>query len=427
MSIRLAAFCVVATALVAGRLPAQEAADWPQFLGPQRNGISAEKGLIDKLPEGGPKVLWRAKGGIGMAGVAVAGGRAMTLVQRDGQQWLIALDAATGKPLWQSPLGSEYTNQQGDGPRATPTIAGDRVFAFTGEGILAALSATDGKPLWSHNVLANLKGKPADYGMASSPLVVGDHVIVIAGAPRATLAAYDVKTGKLAWTAGEDPAGYSSPAVLTVGGKQQVVAFTGSSAIGVDPAQGTLLWRYPYQTDFDCNIAVPLAVDGKLFLSSGENHGCVLLSLAKEAMAKEALSKEGAKLAPQEVWQSQGSQSVMRNEWQTSILLDGHLYGFDNVGSAGPVTHLTCVNAATGKRVWQKPRFGKGNLIAADGKLWISTMNGELVIVRATPQAYEELGRAEVIGSTRQAPSLAGGRIYLRDDAEIVCLDVRKP
>ena len=422
MSIRLAAFCVVATALVAGRLPAQEAADWPQFLGPQRNGISAEKGLIDKLPEGGPKVLWRAKGGIGMAGVAVAGGRAMTLVQRDGQQWLIALDAATGKPLWQSPLGSEYTNQQGDGPRATPTIAGDRVFAFTGEGILAALSATDGKPLWSHNVLANLKGKPADYGMASSPLVVGDHVIVIAGAPRATLAAYDVKTGKLAWTAGEDPAGYSSPAVLTVGGKQQVVAFTGSSAIGVDPAQGTLLWRYPYQTDFDCNIAVPLAVDGKLFLSSGENHGCVLLSLAKEA-----LSKEGAKLAPQEVWQSQGSQSVMRNEWQTSILLDGHLYGFDNVGSAGPVTHLTCVNAATGKRVWQKPRFGKGNLIAADGKLWISTMNGELVIVRATPQAYEELGRAEVIGSTRQAPSLAGGRIHLRDDAEIVCLDVRKP
>jgi len=428
MSIRLAAFCVVATALVAGRLPAQEAADWPQFLGPQRNGISAEKGLIDKLPEGGPKVLWRAKGGIGMAGVAVAGGRAMTLVQRDGQQWLIALDAASGKPLWQSPLGSEYTNQQGDGPRATPTIAGDRVFAFTGEGILAALSATDGKPLWSHNVLADLKGKPADYGMASSPLVVGDHVIVIAGAPRATLAAYDVKTGKLAWTAGEDPAGYSSPAVLTVGGKQQVVAFTGSSAIGVDPAQGTLLWRYPYQTDFDCNIAVPLAVDGKLFLSSGENHGCVLLSLAKEALAKEALSKEGAKLAPQEVWQSQGSQSVMRNEWQTSILLDGHLYGFDNVGSAGPVTHLTCVNAATGKRVWQKPRFGKGNLIAADGKLWISTMNGELVIVRATPQAYEELGRAEVIGSTRQAPSLAGGgRLYLRDDAEIVCLDVRKP
>jgi outer membrane protein assembly factor BamB len=117
----------------------------------------------------------------------------------------------------------------------------------------------------------------------------------------------------------------------------------------------------------------------------------------------------------------------MRNEWQTSILLDGHLYGFDNVGSAGPVTHLTCVNAATGERVWQQPRFGKGNLIAADGKLFISTMNGELVIVRATPRAYEEIGRAVVLGSTRQAPSLAGGLLYLRDDREIVCVDVKKP
>jgi outer membrane protein assembly factor BamB len=418
---RLALPIVLATALVADSLPAQEPADWPQFLGPARNGISAETGLIDKLPAGGPKVLWRTKGGVGMSGLAVVGNRALTLVQRDGQQWLIALDAKTGQPLWQSPLASEYSNQQGDGPRATPTIAGDRVFAFTGEGILAAVSLADGKPLWSHNVLAELKGKPADYGLASSPLVVGEQVIVIAGAPRATLAAYDAKNGQLAWSAGEDPAGYSSPALLTVGGQQQVVAFTGSSAIGVDPGKGTLLWRYPYVTDFDCNIAVPLAVDGKLFLSSGENHGCVLLSLAKGALAK-----QGATLAPQEVWQSQGSQSVLRNEWQTSILLDGHLYGFDNVGSAGPVTHLTCVEAATGKRVWQKTRFGKGNLIAADGKLWISTMNGELVIVRATPKAYEELGRAEVIGPTRQAPSLAGGRLYLRDDAEIVCLDVRK-
>jgi len=394
----------------------QQRADWPQFLGPARNGISAEKGLIDELPEGGPKELWRVKGGVGMAGLAIADGRLLTLVQNDGQQWLVALDSTTGKPLWQTPLASHYTNQMGDGPRATPTIAGDRAFAFTGEGILAAVSVADGKPLWSHNVVEELKGKPADYGMAGSPLVVGDNVIVIAGAPRATLAAYDTKSGQLAWTSGDDPAGYSSPTLLTIAGQPQIVVYTGSSAIGVEPQSGSMLWRYPYETDFNCNIATPLTVDGKVFLSSGENHGCVLLGM----------SKSGDKFTTSEVWKSQGSQSVLRNEWQTSILLDGHLYGFDNVGSAGPVTHLTCVNAATGKRVWQKLRFGKGNLIAADGKLWISTMKGELVLVRATPKEFEELGRATVLGSTRQAPALAGGRLYLRDDAEIVCLDVRK-
>jgi outer membrane protein assembly factor BamB len=408
---------LVLFATASASLFGQQSASWPQFLGPNRTGISAETGLIDKLPEGGPKEVWRVPGGIGMSGLAIAEGRLLTLVQKDGQQWLLGLDSGSGKTLWETPLASEYKNQMGDGPRATPTIAAGQAFVFTGEGILAAVSVADGKPLWSHHVVEELKGKPAEYGMASSPLVVGDNVVVVAGAPGATLAAYDAKSGKLAWKAGDDPAGYSSPALLTVGKTPQIVTYTGTSAIGVAPQAGTVLWRYPYETDFHCNIATPLAIDGRLFLSSGENHGCVLLDLARQ----------GEGLAAKEVWKSQGSQSVLRNEWQTSILLDGHLYGFDNVGSAGPVTHLTCVNAATGKRVWQKLRFGKGNLIAADGKLWISTMNGELVLVRATPKAYEELGRATVIGSTRQAPALAGGQLYLRDDAEIVCLDVRKP
>ena len=260
-----------------------------------------------------------------------------------------------------------------------------------------------------------LNGEVAEYGMASSPLVIGSNVIVTAGAPGAAVVAYDIKTGKRAWKSGDDPAGYSSPALLNVGGRQQLVVYTGAAAIGLVPESGTPLWRYPYETNFNCNIVTPLAVGNRIFISSGENHGCVMLSL----------KPQGGKFAVEEAWSSQGSQSVLRNEWQTSILSDGYLYGFDNVGAAGPVTHLTCVNAETGKRVWQKLRFGKGNMIAADGKLFIATMNGELVVVRISSQEFQEIGRTQVIDATRQAPALANGMLFLRDNAEIVSLDIR--
>lgn len=390
--------------------------EWPQFLGPNRNGLSSETGLLDRWPADGPKELWRIPGGVGMSGLAISRGRVLTLVQRDEKQWLIALDAKTGETIWQTSLAPAYSNPMGNGPRGTPAISGDLVFAFTGEGILSAHNFDDGKQLWSHHVIKELDGKEAEYGMACSPLVIGEQVIVTAGAPKGTLVAFDTKSGKQLWTAGSDPAGYSSPALLNVGGRSQIVAFTGNSALGVDPAKGSLLWRYPFKTNYECNIATPLEIKGQVFLSSGENHGSVLLGL----------KSNGDKFDFNEVWDSFGPKSVLRNEWQTSMLLDGHLYGMDNVGGAGPVTHLTCIDAATGERKWQEARFGKGNLIAADGKLFITTMKGELVLVRATPERYDELGRATVLGSTRQAPALSNGRLFVRDDKEIVCLDVRK-
>jgi outer membrane protein assembly factor BamB len=239
------------------------AADWPQFLGPARNGISPETGLMKTWPAHGPKEVWRVKGGVGMSGMAISGGKLMTLVQKDGQQWLLALDAKTGKSLWETPLAPEYKNQMGNGPRSTPTIAGDQIFVYTGEGILIAASAKDGKILWQHHPVKELGGEPAEYGMACSPLVVGSQVIVTPGTAGAAVVAYDAKSGKLAWKAGDDPAGYSSPALLKVGGREQIVVFTGASAIGLTPGTGELLWRYPYETDFNCNIATPLAVDGR--------------------------------------------------------------------------------------------------------------------------------------------------------------------
>lgn len=231
------------------------------------------------------------------------------------------------------------------------------------------------------------------------------------------MVAYDASTGKQQWTSGQgDSAGYSSPAVLTLAGKKQLVTFNGKALIATDPANGTLLWRYAYETDYDCNIMTPLAVGGQVFISSGENHGSTLL----------AVNEVGGRFQLKETWTSLGVQSVLRCEWQTPILLGKHLYGFDNVGGAGPVSHLTCIEAATGKRLWQAPRFGKGNMIAADGKLIMTTLKGEIVIVAARSDKFQQLGRQPALDMTRQAPSLAGGLLYVRDDLEIACYDLRK-
>ncbi len=395
---------------------AESTAEWPQFLGPDRNGISRESGLLFAWPKEGPREEWRVAGGVGMSGLAISGGRLTTMVQKEGRQWVVSLDPKTGEPHWETDVAPAYKNAMGDGPRATPAMVGDSLYVFTGEGILAALKSDDGQIIWKKDVLAEFGGKPTDYGMACSPIVVGQNVVVTTGAPAATVVALDRTTGDVAWTAGENlPPGYSSPVLIKAGGREQLVVFHGAGGLGLDPATGAALWSHPYITDFNCNIAAPVAVGGGVFLSSGENHGSVLLSLKPRGDKKFDVS---------EVWSSQGPKSMLRNEWQTSIALDGFLYGFDNVGGAGPITHLTCLDAKTGERQWQQQRFGKGNFIAADGKLFLSTIQGELVVLKANPKKFEELGRKMVVGKTRQAPALAGGLLYLRDDREIVCLDV---
>lgn len=402
----------------ANQLPAAEAASdgWPQLLGPKRNGVSSEIHLIDSFGPQGPKVEWRVPGGLGMSGIALDGKQAVTMVERDGKQLVVALKPTDGSELWTRSISDGFRNAMGAGPRATPSIADGAIFVYTGEGILAALDQMSGALRWQHHVVRDCGGTPADYGMSCSPLVVDGLVVVAAGATGASMVAYHTDTGRLAWKSGDDTAGYSSPALLTVGGRRQIVAFTGQSAIGLNPETGAQLWRYQYTTDFDCNIATPIAVEDDVFISSGENHGCTLL----------ALKAQGDVFQVTEVWTSFGPTSVLRNEWQTSILLDGYLYGLDNVGGAGPITNLSCVNARTGARIWQQRRFGKGNLIAADGKLYIATVDGELVIVRATPDRFEELSRAPLCDGTRQAPALLDGRLYLRDSAEIICVDIRK-
>jgi outer membrane protein assembly factor BamB len=392
------------------------AGDWPQFLGPHRTGVSDETGLADSFPASGPVIAWRVPLGVGMSSLAIHDGVAFTMYQDIDKQFVVALDATSGRTKWATAVAPAYKNAMGNGPRATPTVHNGLVYSYTGEGILTALNAASGDIVWSANTPKEQKGRPAEYGIASSPLIAGNSVVVQVGAPNAAVVGFNLKTGQTNWTAGQGNSGYSSPALLTLAGKKQIVAFVGAAVLGIDPVNGEQLWRYAYVTDYDCNTATPLLIDDtSVLISAAENHGSTILKISKDGNAFRATSS----------WSSLGKNSVLRAEWQTPALADGHLFALDNIGSAGPITNLVCVRVADGEQVWAKTRFGKSNLTLADGKLFISTMKGELVIVEASTSGFTETARASVLGMTRQAPVISNGRLYLRDDREIVCIDVR--
>lgn len=391
--------------------------DWPQFLGPNRNGVSTETKLTDTFPSDGAIIVWRQPLGPGMSGIAISGGIAYTSYQDEKNQLLVAMDAASGEKMWEETLAPAYENAMGNGPRATPTVHDGKVYAYTGEGVLVAADAATGKQTWSVNAPKELFGKPMDYGMASSPLVVGDNVVVQVGSHRGAVAAFNLKSGKLAWTAAEGNAGYSSPIVTTLGDKEQIVAFVGKEVIGIEPADGKVLWTFEYVTDYDCNTASPVPLgDSKLLISAGENHGATVLTI----------EESGGTFTASADWESLGADSVLRAEWQTPVVFDGHLYALDNKGSAGPITNMVCIRLADREQVWAESRFGKANLILADGKLFVSTMRGDLMVVKASPDSFQVTDRSVVLGMTRQAPAIANGMLYLRDDKEVVCVDIRK-
>jgi outer membrane protein assembly factor BamB len=403
----------LAIVLTAGDMHAD---DWNQFLGPQRSGVSAEKNLINAWPENGPKIVWRTPLGVSMSSVVISNAQAFTLFQDESDLYAVAMDAATGKELWRTKFATAYENAMGNGPRATPTVADDKLFVFTGEGILAAFNAKVGKELWKVNVPSSLKGEASEYGMSCSPLVVGTTVITHTGNPDAAVAAFDVKTGKNLWTSATGKAGYSSPVLMTLAGRQQIVTLTADGAFGLETNDGKVLWKFPFPTEYDCNTACPVQLgESEVLISAGENHGSAVLQIASN----------GPKFSAEEVWSSYGKDSQLRAEWQTPVIHGGHLYGLDNSGSAGPITNLVCIRLKDHVTVWQKSRFGKSNLILADGKLFLTTMNGEVVIVEASPKEFEELGRAKVMETTRQAPTLSNGHLFVRDDNAVICIDVK--
>lgn len=386
-----------------------EAADWPRWLGPLGIGASPETGLITTWPSTGPKVLWESQGGDGYSSIAVAGGRAVTLVQADGQESVLALDAAKGTLLWKKEIAPAFKNMYGNGPRSTPTIEGDLIWVQSVSGPLVCLKATDGAVVWRKDLLKEFKTENITWGLSASPVTDDEHVYAMPG-KGGGMVALKRATGELAWHTGTDNAAYATPVPVNLEGSKQVLFFNAAGLVALTADKGQELWRMPWVTEYECNICTPLLV-GKdhLFVTSGEGVGCTMLKLKSAA-------------APSVVWESKGKKSVMINYWANSVVLDGHLYGL--AGEFDKKIHFQCVDLKDGKLKWSHKDFGKGAITLADGHLFVTTKAGELVLIQPSPERYVEKARVKLLGDNRTVPTLANKRLYLRDKQKILCLDL---
>jgi outer membrane protein assembly factor BamB len=422
------ALMLAAVALTAG---AGQADDWPQWHGPNRDGISKETGWLATWPAEGPKRLWQAEVGTGYGTVSVSKGRLYVLGNTDNTDTVYCLDANTGASVWKHsyPCLAKDERAGFHGPRSTPTVDGDRVYTLSRHGHLFCLDAASGSVKWSKELVNDLGGsEPVDgdntgWGYALSPLVEGDVLIVEAGgkgasaqepasaAPGASVVALEKETGKVLWKAGNDRPGYSSPVAFDLKGRRCLAVFTAGGPVVRQLKDGGEVWRFSWKTSYEVNAATPIVSEGKLFISSGYNRGCALFDLSSNP--------------PAPVWQSK----VIRNHANSCVLWQGHVYGFDE-------SQLKCIEWATGEMKWGEGKYRKGSVMLADGKLILYSEDGKLGIAEATPAGYKELAFTQAIKvrdsypgkaqkPTWAVPVLANGRVYCRSQDDLVCLDVK--
>lgn len=395
---------------------ASKSADWPEWRGAGRTDRSPDTGLLKSWPAGGPKLNWVFKdAGLGYAGYAVVGDRLYTMGLRGDQELLLALDTKNGTEVWHAAAGPKYPNGWGDGPRMTPTVHDGHVYALGGQGLLVCASAKDGKIVWQKSLVADLGGKLQDWGYTESPLIVGDKVIVTPGGSQGTLAALNRKTGEVVWRSTDvtDPAQYSSPILISHGGKQQIVQLVTKRVFGTDPETGKVLW----QADFPGRVAViptPVYHDGIVYVTAGYGVGCKAVKLSDDGKSAETLYENN---------------KVMKNHHGGVVLVDGHLYGHsDGYG-------WVCQELATGKEVWVHKGFGKGATHYADGMLYcVDEKSGDVVLAEASPKGWSEKGRFRLDPLSTQRnkqggiwphPVVVGGKLYLRDQEYLFCFDVK--
>jgi outer membrane protein assembly factor BamB len=391
-------FCVIASA-----------ADWPQWRGPNRDGKSAETGLLASWPASGPRLVWKAQGlGEGYSSFAVVGSRLYTQGQQGEQQFVLALDVNTGKQLWKTPSGRSFREERGNGPRGTPTIDGTRLYALAADGMLLCLEIGTGKRIWGYRIGEKFGGSVPEWGYTESPLIEGDRIIVTPGGRGASVVALNKATGDLLWKSQDDAAAYSSAVPFAAGGTRGLAILTASAAIGLDMKNGALLWRYPKVANRVANIATPIVYDGYVFVSTDYGTGCALLKL----------TPAGGSVKATEVYFNKD----MRNHYTTSVLVGEHVYGFSSA-------ILTAMNFMTGKVAWRDRSVGKGNCIYADERLYCLGEAGAVGLIDPTPAGYKEVSRFEIprgSNPTWTPPVIADGKLYLREQDNLYCYNVKR-
>ena len=417
LSLRPQFGCFIKTALILLILAGQSATagDWPQILGPDRNGIANDEKLADSWPSSGPKVLWEIPVGEGLAGVAVSGETVVAFYRTDdNRELVVAVDAATGKQRWEQGFKTTYVSgiNSDNGPRCVPVISGNRVIVFGAGGGLRCLDFKTGDVLWQVETYSKWKVSEGYFGAGSSPLVVDDIIILNVGASRqdAGIVAFDLKDGSVKWTSSQQAASYSSPIATRIGKTNVAIVTARLATVGIDVASGKELFSIRFgQRGPTVNGANPVVVDDRLFLSASYGIGAVWGKIAEDGFV--------------ELWRSD---EVCSSQYATAIADNGVLYGVDGRQDFGPVV-IKCFDPETRKELWSQGGFEYGTLLKADGKLLFLSCQGELVMIRAAKDGYQELARAQVQKADSggyRLPALAGGRLFVRDSRSLRALDL---
>lgn len=390
-----------------------DALDWPQFLGPNRDGVCVETNLALTWPKDGPKVVWKTKVGQGWSGPVVASNRIVLFHRLDDHEVLDCLNAVNGARVWRAEYTTTYRDDFGfdEGPRATPAIDGNRLFTFGADGILSAWDFSSGTNLWRVDTRQQFKNDKGFFGIACSPLVEANAVILnIGGSDVAGIVAFDKMSGKVLWQATEQEASYSSPVAVTIAGRRCALVFARSALVALQAIDGKVLWQFPWKPRIQASVsaATPLVIGDEVFISASYGAGAALLRIGQSK--------------PAVVWSGDG---ILSNHYATSVYHDGFLFGFD--GRQEQRCNLRCVDLKSGKVRWSEAHFGAGTLMVAGGKLLILTERGELVLAAATADQFTPMNRAQILGvDCRAHGALANGLYYARDKSTLVCLDLRK-
>lgn len=441
---RVSLFCLVLFALCLS-IQTCTAADWPQWLGPQRDSVWSETGIIRSFPTNGLPLLWRAPIGPGYAGPAVANGR-VYLMDRQlasgstnsadpfarsssvGRERVLCLDANNGQALWSYDYECRYTVSYPAGPRVMPLVQDGKVFTLGSEGNLHCLDAQSGKVNWAYDFKGQLGVKAPMWGFAGHPLIDGDRLICIAAGPGSTAIALDKNTGQELWRAlSADEPGYSSPVIYDLAGRRELIIVHAEAANGLNPETGEVYWSVPFKSRYGLSVATPRLEGGRLFITSFYN-GSLMLEPAR------------GQAQPATLWRTEKGDEVRTTHLNsiipTPFLENGFIYGVCSHGQ------LRCLNAATGERVWEtfaattdgRPvRWANAFLVKHEDRFFLFNEKGELIIARLSPAGYEEVSRTRLLDPTNRDPgrlvvwshpAFANRRVYARNDKELVCYDL---